>query len=152
VRVHGFEARFIELATQINGFMPEYVVQKVARVLNDRRKAVKGARVLLLGLAYKRDVGDLRDSPAFDVARHLEERGAVISYHDPHVPSAELNGRRHACAPLTAATLRACDCAVVLTDHSRVDYALIVRHAPAIVDTRNQYRRAGLRSRRVVTL
>ncbi|MBI4340978.1 MAG: nucleotide sugar dehydrogenase [Candidatus Omnitrophica bacterium] len=143
VRVHGFEARFIELATQINGFMPEYVVQKVGRVLNDRRKALKGAKVLLLGLAYKKDVGDIRDSPAFDVARLVAERGAVISYHDPHVPSAELNGRAYRSIRLTPAALRGCDCAVVLTNHSNVDYGLIARHAPAVVDTRNQYRQAS---------
>ncbi len=150
VRVHGFEARFIELATQINGFMPEYVVQKVARALNERRKAMKGARILMLGLAYKKDVGDLRDSPAFDVAKHLAERGAVIGYHDPYVPSAELNGRTYKSVALTAAALRACDCAIVLTNHSNVDYGLIARHAPVIVDARNQYRATA--SRRIVKL
>jgi UDP-N-acetyl-D-glucosamine dehydrogenase len=150
VRVHGFEARFIELATQINGSMPEYVVEKVSAVLNERRKALKGARVLLLGLAYKKDVNDLRDSPAFDVARLLEERGAAAVYHDPYVPSAVLNGRLRSSAALTAAALRRCDCVVVLTNHSRVDYGLILRAAPVIVDTRNQY--AGVRSPKVVNL
>jgi UDP-N-acetyl-D-glucosamine dehydrogenase len=150
VRVHGFEARFIELATQINGSMPEYVVEKVSAVLNERRKALKGARVLLLGLAYKKDVNDLRDSPAFDVARLLEERGAAAVYHDPYVPSAVLNGRLRSSAALTAAALRRCDCVVVLTNHSRVDYGLILRAAPVIVDTRNQY--AGVRSPKVVKL
>lgn len=152
VRVHGFEARFIELATQINGAMPEYVVEKVGRVLNDRRKSLKGARILLLGLAYKKDVGDLRDSPAFDVARLLEERGTLISYHDPHVPSTELNGRRRTSVPLTASTLRRTDCVVLLTNHSVVDYGLILRHAPVIVDTRNQYGALQRRSSRVVKL
>ncbi len=152
VRVHGFEARFIELATQINGAMPEYVVEKVVTVLNARRKAMNGSRVLLLGLAYKRDVGDLRDSPAFDVARILEERGAIIEYHDPFVPSAELNGQRASSVPLTPAALRRADCAVLLTNHSNVDYAMILRHAPVIVDTRNQYGALGRRSRRVVKL
>ena len=146
VRVHGFEARFIELATQINGSMPEYVVERVMSVLNDRHKSLKGSRVLLLGLAYKKDVGDLRDAPAFDVARILEERGAGIAYHDPFVPSTELNGVRRASVPLTAATLRRTDCVVLLTNHARVDYALVLRHAPVIVDTRNQY--AGLARRR----
>ena len=127
VRVHGFEARFIELATQING-----------------------ARVLLLGLAYKRDVNDTRDSPAFDVARILEQRGAAVAYHDPFVPSTELNGRTQSSAPLTPATLRRCDCAVVLTNHSKVDYALVLRHAPAVVDTRNQYQ--ATRSPKIVKL
>ena len=152
VRVHGYEARFIELATQINGSMPEYVVERVASVLNDRRKAMKGARILLLGLAYKKDVGDLRDSPAFDVARLLEERGAQVAYHDPFVPATELNGRRRTSSPLTTATLRKTDCAVLLTNHSKVDYGLILRRAPVIVDTRNQYSAMAKRSSRVVKL
>ncbi len=139
VRVHGFEARFIELATQINGAMPEYVVEKVGQALNDRRKSLKGAQVLLLGLAYKKDVGDLRDSPAFDVARLLEQRGAILSYHDPFVPSAEVNGKRRSSQRLSPAMLRRLDAAVLLTNHSTVDYALILRHAPVIIDTRNQY-------------
>jgi UDP-N-acetyl-D-glucosamine dehydrogenase len=139
VRVHGFEARFIELATQINGSMPEHVVEKVAEGLNDRRKALKGARVLLLGLAYKKDVGDLRDSPAFDVARILETRGTRVDYHDPFVPSVELGGVRRRSVPLTASSIRRYDCAVILTNHSRVDYELLRRHAAFILDTRNQY-------------
>ena len=143
VRVHGFEARFIELATQINGSMPEYVVEKVGKVLNDRHKPVKGSRVLLLGLAYKKDVGDLRDSPAFDVARLLEERGARIAYHDPFVLATELNGKRRMSVPLTPATLRRSDCVVLLTNHSRVDYDRLLRYAPVIVDTRNQYGRVS---------
>ncbi len=152
VRVHGFEARFIELATQINGAMPEYVVDKVMSALNARRKAMNGSRVLLLGLAYKKDVGDLRDSPAFDVARILEERGAVVSYHDPFVPSTLLNARRCTSAALTAATLRRIDCAVLLTNHSQVDYRLILRYAPIIIDTRNQYRNLTRHSPRVIKL
>lgn len=152
VRVHGFEARFIELATQINGAMPEYVVDKVMSALNARRKAMKGSRVLLLGLAYKKDVGDLRDSPAFDVARILEERGAVVSYHDPFVPSTMLNARRCVSTPLSASALRRIDCAVLLTNHSKVDYRLILRHAPIIIDTRNQYRNLPKRSARVIKL
>ena len=150
VRVHGFEARFIDLASQINGAMPEYVVEKVGKVLNDRRTALKGARVLLLGLAYKKDVGDLRDSPAFDVARLLAERGAALSYHDPFVPSAELAGARYRSTPLTASALRRADCAVLLANHTTVDYGFVLRHAPVIVDTRNQY--VGVKSKRVVKL
>jgi len=142
-RVHGFEARFIELATQVNGGMPEYVVERIVSGLNDRRKALKGSRVLLIGLAYKKDVNDLRDSPAFDVARILAEQGAVVSYHDPHVPSAELAGSRRHSVALRAAALRRTDCTVILTNHSAVDYDLILRASPLIVDTRNQY--AGVR-------
>ena len=152
VRVHGFEARFIELATQINSAMPQYVVERVSRVLNDRRKSLKGSRVLLLGLAYKKDVSDLRDAPAFDVARLLEERGARVDYHDPHVPSALVNGARRTSVPLTPSTLRRADCVVLLTNHSRVDYDAVLRHAPVIVDTRNQYRDVSRTSSRVVKL
>ena len=152
VRVHGFEARFIELATQINGSMPEYVVERVAGVLNDRHKSLNGSRILLLGLAYKKDINDLRDAPAFDVARILQERGARVDYHDPLVASVELNGARRSSVTLTASTLRRCDCAVLLTNHSAVDYALVLRHAPVIVDTRNQYGQTAKRMGRVVTL
>jgi len=152
VRVHGFEARFIELATQINGSMPEYVVEKIGGILNDRRKSLKGSRVLLLGLAYKKDVGDLRDSPAFDVARILEERGAQIDYHDPFVPSTELNGRRRSCVRLSHAAARRYDCVVLLTNHSTVDYRSLARQAQVILDTRNQYGAMGIRSARVVKL
>jgi UDP-N-acetyl-D-glucosamine dehydrogenase len=150
VRVHGFEARFIDLASQINGAMPDYVVEKVSRVLNERKTALKGARVLLLGLAYKKDVGDLRDSPAFDVARILQERGALVSYHDPFVPTVELSGSRRSSSPLTAATLKKSDCVVLLTNHTSLDYSFVLRHARVIVDTRNQY--VGIKSKRIVKL
>ena len=132
------------------GSMPEHVVEKVAKALNDRRQAMKGSRVLLLGLAYKKDVGDLRDSPAFDVARILAERGAIVEYHDPFVPSTELNGARARSVALTAATLRRAACVVLLTNHSNVDYPFVLRHAKVIVDTRNQY--GSTRSTRVVKL
>ena len=138
-RVHGFEARFIELATQINGAMPEYVVEKLMGALNERRLPLKGSRILVLGLAYKKDVGDVRDSPAFDVIRLLKERGADVTYHDPFVPSVEACGERLASVPLIAARLRRCQGVVLLTNHSGVDYELILRHARLILDTRNQY-------------
>ncbi len=152
VRAQGSEARFIELASQINGAMPAYVVERVAAVLNARGRALKGSRLLLLGLAYKKDVNDTRDSPAFDVARLLEERGAQIVYHDPYVPSAQLMGRRRTSAPLTVQLVKACDCVVLLTGHSPVDYAMVLRHAPVIVDTRNQYGDLPRPSPRVVKL
>ncbi len=152
VRVHGFEARFIELATQINTAMPEHVVERVGHALNERRKALKGARLLLLGLAYKKDVSDTRDSPAFDIARLLRARGARVAYHDPHVPSAALNGVPRRSTPLTGASLRRADCVLIVTNHARVDYDLVLRHARLIVDTRNQYGALGRRSPRIVTL
>ena len=152
VRVHGYEARFIELASQINGAMPGYVVDRIGRVLNDRRRSLKGSRVLLLGLAYKKDVSDTRDSPAFDVARILEERGAIVQYHDPYVPEAPLNGHDRRSIRLTPAVVRRSDCVVVLTNHGSVDYDMVLRNAKVIVDTRNQYGALGKASTRVVKL
>ena len=152
VRVHGFEARFIELASQINGAMPAYVVEKVSAVLNDHRQSLKGSTILLLGLAYKKDVSDTRDSPAFDVARLLEERGAIVAYHDPHVPRAVLGGTPRRSVPLTVSSVRRAACVVILTNHTSVDYALILRHARVIVDTRDQYGALGKSSKKIVKL
>lgn len=151
-RVHGYEARFIELATQINTAMPEYVVEKIGKVLNDRHKSLNDSRILLLGMAYKKDVGDLRDSPAFDVARLLKERGAKIDYHDPFVPRIRLNGGWRGSLPLTEQNLRRVDCVVILANHTQVDYGLVLRAAPVILDTRNQYGRLGKQAKRVVSL
>ncbi|MBI3088204.1 MAG: nucleotide sugar dehydrogenase [Candidatus Omnitrophica bacterium] len=151
-RSHGFEPRFIELADETNRYMPRHVVEKIAQALNERRKALKGSRVLLLGLAYKPDVNDTRDSPAFDVARELAERGGVVSYHDPYVPAARVNGAAMRSTPLTPQRLARTDCVVVLTNHSTVDYELIRRHAPLIVDTRNQYDRAARPGARITRL
>ena len=151
-RLHGFEARFIELADQTNRYMPHYVVDKIARALNERRQALKGARILLVGLAYKKDVNDTRDSSAFEVAQELDERGARVSYHDPYVPTAELNGTLTASTPLTPSQLTRMDCVVILTNHSTVNYDLILRHAPLIVDTRNQYGAVGQNNRRITRL
>jgi len=151
-RVHGFEARFIELADQTNRYMPHYVVDKIARALNDRRQSLKGSRLLLIGLAYKKDVSDTRDSPAFEVAQALEERGVQVRYHDPHVPTATLNGRAVRSTPLTIRQLKQADGVVILTNHSTIDYDLVLRHARLIVDTRNQYGQARRRRSHVVPL
>ena len=152
MRAQGFEARFIELADQMNRYMPHYVVDRTAAALNARRKALNGARVLLLGLAYKPDVNDTRDSPAFDVARELCERGAEVVYHDPYVPQAEINGRVVRSVPLSVQQLKQADCVIVLTNHTRVDYELILRHAPLIMDTRNQYKRTAHTNQHVTKL
>jgi len=137
--------KFIELAGEVNVAMPRYVVERLLRALNERGKALKGARVLVLGLAYKKDIDDPRESPAFEVIEELLELGAVVSYHDPHIPRAPR--MRHwpdlpemTSVPLDAATLEAHDAAVIVTDHSAVDYDLVVRHAPLIVDTRGTLR------------
>jgi UDP-N-acetyl-D-glucosamine dehydrogenase len=152
VRSFGEEARFIELATQINTAMPRYVVNKVSEALNAKRQALRGARVLLLGMAYKKDVGDLRDSPSYDVARILKDKGADVVYHDPYVPTMELNGAKARSLPLTAAALKRCSAAVLLTNHSHVNYELVLRHLPVIVDTRNLYGSLGKRSPKIIKL
>jgi UDP-N-acetyl-D-glucosamine dehydrogenase len=138
---NGFDARFIELAGEVNSHMPHHVVEKIAETLNANRKAVNGARVLVLGVAYKRDIDDVRESPALDVMKLLHERGAHVAFSDPHVPSltAELWNGPHALEslPLDRKVLEECDCAVVITDHRAFDYQLIARHCHHIVDTRN---------------
>jgi UDP-N-acetyl-D-glucosamine dehydrogenase len=140
-RQNGFEARFIELAGHVNGAMPHFVADKIAEALNTRRKAVNGSSVLVAGVTYKRDIGDLRESPSLDVMGILRARGADVAFTDPHVPQldARVSGMGSALAsvPLTGASLAAFDCVAILTDHSAFDYALMVAHADLIVDTRN---------------
>ncbi len=135
-----FPARFIDLATEINSQMPEHVAERVAELLNEDRLAVNGSRVLLLGVAYKRDVSDMRESPALDVIRLLVARGAEISYHDPHVRECEVEGQVYKNTDLSDEALAAADLVVILTDHSAVDYARVVEKAKRIFDTRNATR------------
>jgi UDP-N-acetyl-D-glucosamine dehydrogenase len=135
-----FQARFIELATEINGHMPQHVVNKVAEILNEGRIAVNGARILVLGVAYKPDVSDMRESPAIDVIRLLAERGGEVSYHDPHVPEIEVEGITYKSADLTDDRLADADIVVIITDHADVDWARVVAQAGRIFDTRNATR------------
>jgi UDP-N-acetyl-D-mannosaminuronate dehydrogenase/intein/homing endonuclease len=131
-----YRARFIELAGEINAGMPEYVCQRVAGALNDREKSVKGSRILILGVAYKRDVDDVRESPALDILKLLESRGAHLSYNDPHVPELKVDQTTLRSVDLLPA-LRRADLVVIVTDHSSYSYRDIVEAAPVIVDTRN---------------
>jgi UDP-N-acetyl-D-glucosamine dehydrogenase len=133
----GFEPRFIELAGQVNSSMPEYVVSKVNETLNDFRKSINGSKILLLGVAYKRDVNDTRESPALDIIRLLGEKGGRVAYFDPHVDLLEADGIRMKSIPLTAHRLRSYDCVVIVTDHAAFDYSMILRNSRTIVDTRN---------------
>lgn len=141
VKEVGFEARFIELAGHVNGAMPHHVVDKVADALNSQGKAVRGASVMVLGISYKRDIDDLRESPALDVMAALHRKGARVSFHDPYLPVLAARdwpgGFDLHSVPLTAESLASADCAVIITDHRVLDYAAIVAHAPLIVDTRN---------------
>ena len=136
----GFEARFIELAGAVNGSMPLAVVQKITDALNTRRKSVNGARILIAGVAYKRDIDDMRESPALDVMHLLQARGAQIDYIDPYVPHldpAHGGFEMTSIDELDARTLRSYDCVAILTDHRAFDYAAIVEHSDLVVDTRN---------------
>ena len=133
----GFEARFIELAGQINGSMPYYVAQKVADCLNDVGKPVKGSEVLVLGVAYKEDIDDIRESPALDVMKIIAEKGGRVSYSDPFVPTLAANGLKMSSVPLTPDNLRRFDCIVITAAHRSVDYTALVASGVPVVDTRN---------------
>ena len=141
MRALNYKTRFIEIAGEVNAEMPEFWIDKVVERLNDRSKAVRGSRVLVLGVAYKKDIDDIRESPAIDIIRLLEQRGASVSYHDPHVPRLREDGMEFTSVPLTPEALAGADCVVVVTDHSAVDYDLVARHAPLVVDTRHVLRR-----------
>jgi UDP-N-acetyl-D-glucosamine dehydrogenase len=123
--------------------MPHYVVNRTMEALNERGIALKGAHVLVLGIAYKKDVDDMRESPAVRIIELLQERGALVVYHDPHVPRVPKMRKHHldmVSVPLTDAALADCDVALIATDHSCVDYARVVANAPLVVDTRNACR------------
>ena len=136
-RQTGFECRFIELAGHINASMPDYVVECVAEALNTIRKPINGSRIHLFGVAYKRDVNDMRESPALDVLELLQKRGAELSYTDPFVPELRHNGQVLVSADVATVLKRPPDCGVICTDHSQFDYAPIVKSGALLVDTRN---------------
>lgn len=141
-REYGVNTRFIELAGEVNSSMPDYVVSKVAAALNDRRKAINGSRILVLGIAYKKNVDDMRESPSVMLMEKLRDLGAEIAYSDPHVPVFPQMREHHfdlSSVPVTAETLPGYDCVLLATDHDRFDYALIKAHAQLIVDSRGKY-------------
>jgi UDP-N-acetyl-D-glucosamine dehydrogenase len=139
-RQSGFEARFIELAGNINGGMPEYVVERTAEALNSARKALNGSHVHVFGVAYKRDVNDLRESPALDIMELLARRGATVSYTDPYIPELQHGTLDLKSIPVDKAPDGA-DCALIITDHQVFDYARIAKDFPLVVDTRNALRK-----------
>jgi len=147
-RQAGIEARFIDLAGYINGQMPHFVVDKIQNALNDAGKPVKGSRIHVMGVAYKRDIDDMRESPALDVMLLLKRRGAVVSYSDPHVPALHLEDLDLQALPQSAAA--AADCVAIITDHSSFDYKNLVELAPLIVDSRNALK--AYRSDKIVRL
>ena len=137
LRLNGYEPRFIALADEINRSMPDHVVEMTIEALNGRRRCLNGASVLVLGIAYKRGVGDTRESPALEIIKMLQDRGAEVSYADPHVPSVAIDGTPLKAVALTDQALAAADCVLILTDHPEFDYRRAVEVAPLIVDTRN---------------
>ena len=140
-RTYEYHARFIELASEINSSMPKYVLDKVIHALNLKRKPLNGSNVLILGVAYKKDIGDTRESPAFEVIRLMLDKGTHILYHDPYVSHITLaEGKNYYSQPLTPSIIECVDCVVILTDHSTIDYDLVVKHAAIVVDTRNATR------------
>jgi len=144
----GTEARFIELAGQINGRMPHFVVEKIQNALNEVRKPVKGSKILVYGVSYKRDIDDVRESPAIDIMLLLKRRGADVSYVDPYVEEMRLDGGTIRSGGADAA--RDADCVVIVTDHSAFDYPALVRDAALIVDTRNALK--GIQSEKIFRL
>ena len=150
LRTLNYTARFIELAHDVNSHMPDYVVEKVALALNDEYKAMKGSSILVLGVAYKPNIGDVRESPAIDVIDLLEERGAVVSYHDPYVADFVAANTSFHTIELTAQALQQADCVVIVTNHASYDWAFITQHARLIVDSRNAIK--GQSPARVVRL
>jgi UDP-N-acetyl-D-glucosamine dehydrogenase len=132
-----YKTRFIDLAGEVNTEMPVFWVRKVSEALNQKGRAVRGASVLVLGVAYKRDIEDIRESPALDIIRLLEQQGAGVSYHDPHVSAFREDDREFRSVALTPAALEAADCVMIVTDHSAIDFHLVKRHARLVVDTRN---------------
>jgi UDP-N-acetyl-D-glucosamine dehydrogenase len=136
-RQNGFECRFIELAGHVNSAMPQFVVERVADALNTVRKPINGSRIHLIGVAYKRDVNDIRESPALDILELLTKRGAQVSYSDPFVPELFHDGRTMASQDLGAAIKARPDCTVICTDHTGFDYDALVKSGVLVVDTRN---------------
>jgi len=149
-RQAGIEARFIELAGYINGQMPMFVVEKIQNALNNQYKPLRGSHIHLLGVAYKRDVDDVRESPALDIAHLLRRRGAKVTYTDPYVPRVALDDQEELESQDLESSVSAADCVVIVTDHTNVDYGLVVERAKLIVDTRNALR--AYRSGKIVRL
>ncbi len=148
MRTLNYRTRFIELAGEINAGMPEYWVARVVDRLNEQGRAARGSKVLVVGVAYKKDIDDIRESPALDVIRLLQRRGATVSYHDLHVRKLKDEAIDLASVPLTPETVTAADCVVIVTDHTDVDYALVERCARLVVDTRNALARVRRKQER----
>ncbi len=149
-KLSGFEARFIELAGQINGSMPEYVIQKISDALNRFKKSVNGSRILILGVSYKENIDDIRESPSLDVIRLLKARGANVVFHDPFVKGNPEEIEAETLPSLTQEAVAGCDCAAIITGHDGLDYQMVLDNVQVIVDTRNVLK--GFRSDKIIKL
>ena len=136
-RSHGIETRLIDLAAEVNSFMPAYVVCRIADGLNRRKKALKGSKILIVGVTYKKDINDMRESPSLGIINSLIEKGAEVQYYDPLVPDFKIDGLDLRSVKLTKENISSSDCVAIITDHTALDYALIVKNADLILDTRN---------------
>jgi len=150
LKMLNYYARFIELAGEINSNMPYFVVNRIIELLNDREKPIKGSTFLVLGIAYKRDIDDTRESPSIDIMRILMQKGGRVFYNDPYVPSLKTNGETMKSQALTEGVLAQADCVIIATDHSVYDYKWIVEHSQLVFDTRNATR--GITSEKVYKL
>jgi UDP-N-acetyl-D-glucosamine dehydrogenase len=151
-REYDFHMDFIELAARVNEEMPYHVVTKTLLSLNGARNRTQGPRVLVLGVTFKRDIEDYRQSPALKIIELLMQHGVAVSYHDPYVPSLAVSGVSLVSRPLTAATVRAADCVLIVADHSNIDYRWVVRHAKMVMDTRNATRHVEESREKIVRL
>jgi UDP-N-acetyl-D-glucosamine dehydrogenase len=142
LRAHNFTARFVELADAVNSRMPAHVVSVVADALNARKQALNGSRILVLGVAYKPDITDVRESPALEVIEALLAKGAEVAYHDPFVPLVRLTERELSSVALDERAISDASCVLITTHHSTVDYGRVVEHATLVVDSRNATRAA----------
>ncbi len=140
LKLLNYNARFIELASEVNAHMPEYVTAKIARALNKAKKAVNGSKILVLGVTYKKNIADVRESPALDIIRLLQQDGAEVSYSDPHAPELHIEHTILRSYKITPEALRSYDCVVVVTDHSAFDYECIAQESALVVDCRNAIR------------
>lgn len=152
MRTLNYKTRFIDLASEINSQMPAYVVEKVAQALNDERKPVNGSRVLVVGVAYKPDIDDIRESPALDVMRLLEQDGAEVIFHDPYISTYREDGHVKSGVALTPAEIKRADAIVIVTNHTTIDYQMLMDNATLIVDSRNAMARSMKTKARVVSL
>lgn len=149
-RRHGFETRFIELADEINSHMPHYVVNKIIGILNEIKKALKGSRILIIGITYKKDVNDIRESPALEIINSLIDKEAVVEYYDPMVKDFDMEGRKFNSIEFTGSEISSNDLVVIITDHKCIDYKFIVENSKLIFDTRNAL--AGIEGKNIIRL